>query len=196
VAVCSITTKDSSDSEDEEEDEDGDQEDEEESDDDDKGSSAGSSDAEQDPSQLIDLISKRCSMALDTHNQFVVQLQKIARQQHENSDLAQDLNNTFERYYVEHASQERTVMLECICSDVDMMCRGIKDATVAMDMTGDAGASTFFSQAIAKGIPESSTYSSHSGSHNLAEAAHHNQRFQSNHSGGHEAEVDADRTVL
>lgn len=177
----------------ESDDEDDDTDEESEEEDEDKGSSAGSSEAEQDPSQLIDLISKRCSMAVDTHNQFVVQLQKISNDQRDNCKLALSMNNNFERYYVEHASQERTVMLECICSDVDMMFRGIKDATMAMDINEGTGASTMFSQAIAKGISMNSEngHTSPTGSHNLAEPSNRQRSRET------EADVvDADRTVL
>jgi CRP-like cAMP-binding protein len=78
-----------------------------------------------DLSKFIAMIGKRCHLVLDNQDQICKRLGQVARSQESCTELAKGL--TFSVNCDDEARQDRTVMLECVCNDVEVMRRMITE---------------------------------------------------------------------
>jgi len=107
--------------------------------------------------QMIETISHRCQMALQTHSDICEQLKELVSRQGACADLASGLNFLPDGEWddsgrrdddTDFRRHDRTVMLECISNDVDTMHRLIKETNVYAARNMGAASSDFFSSAI------------------------------------------------
>jgi voltage-gated potassium channel len=77
---------------------------------------------EEDLDQLVESVTKHTCMALNGNEKLNVRLKEMCEKQKSSAETAEQVANHFERYFVgQSGGQESTVLLECLCTDVEAL---------------------------------------------------------------------------